>query len=286
MRLTSLRPLALSPVVLVAGMMSAQALTLELNPGVTLEMSEPAGFCVVDPARSATDRQAYEAAQAVHSGVNKMLAYFVECEVLEAARQGRPADLQRWIVVLAQMQDGRVRSVERVTRPEYIVEIGKEIAKSGEPIANTAAKELTEKLAARLKDSTVSVGLQQMLGELERDDNGLYVGMRSVNRRAGREQQVAAIVGFTFVRKHSITMNSYRPYNGPRDFEVLLGVTRALTADLVKRNEPAGAAATERGYFDWGKIAKNALVGGLVAAAVVGVVSLWRRMRRPKRPLG
>lgn len=257
----------------------AAALTLDVAPDVKVDMTVPAGLCALDRNGQPGERQAYSQMEALQSGVNKVLAFFAECSAVEAARQGRPAMLQRWVIVLAQLQGGQIKRVDS-SRKEFIESVGK--ALSSPEMAAAGEKAVADKVREAFKDN-VSVGVQRSLGELARDANGLYIGWVTLNRVGGREMQVAAVSGLTLIRSHSLSVNLYRPYSQPLDFEGLVEEGKAMTADLVKLN---GSGDSGRSYFDWGKIATNALVGGLVGALVVGVVALWRRFRRPKAPLG
>jgi len=263
----------------------ATALTLEIAPGVAVEMAVPAGLCALDPKAHAADRQAFGQMEALQAGVNKVLAFLAECSALEAARSGTNAALQRWVIVLAQMQQGQLRTVDGMTRKAYLDALRPHV---GRAQGDTRLEgDVRERLRQVFKDGSTSVGVQRMLGELASEEHSFYTGMVMLNRVSGREMPVAAVIGYTTIKNYPVTVNLYKPFSQPSDFETLVGEARMMVADLVSRNDPAQTSSSgERSYFDWGKIAWNALIAGLVAMLVVGVVVLWRRLRGPKRPLG
>lgn len=263
----------------------ATALTLEIVPGVSAEMAVPSGLCALDPKAHAADRQAFNQMEALQAGANKVLAFLAECSALEAARAGTNAALQRWVIVLAQMQQGQLRTLDNMTRKAYLDALRPHV---GRAQGDTSLEgDVRDRVRQVFKDGTTSVGMQRTLGELANEEHSFYTGMVMLNRVSGKETPVAVVIGYTTIKNYPITINFYKPFVQPADFETLVSEARVMIADLIARNDPTkGSSSGGRSYFDWGKIAWNALIGGLVAALVVGVVVLWRRMRGPKRPLG
>ena len=231
-----LKLLATAAIAFAAGAGAAQALTLKLSPEVSLEMAVPAGLCALDPAGHPVERQVLSQTEALHRGVNNVLAFLAECPAVEAAKQGKPADMNRWVIILAQLHNGQLLRLPGFSRAEYITEIGK-LMPGADKIAEEASKETTAKLAELLNDNSASVGLERMLGPLARDANGMYVGMIGLNRVGGKETRVAGLGAFTFLRGHAMTVNVYRPYRSVADFEVLVNEAKVMTADLAKRND-------------------------------------------------
>ena len=227
---------AAAAIVFAAALSSAQALTLKVSPEVSLEMALPRELCALDPNGQPVERQVLGQTEALHRGVNNVLAFLADCPAVEAARQSRPAEMKRWVIILAQLANGQLMRLQGVSRTEYLGEISK-MMPGAEKIAEEATKETSARLAEQLKDQSASVGLQRMLGPLARDANGIYIGILTLNRVAGREMQVAGIGGFTFLRGHALTVNFYTPYKEPRDFETLVGEAKAMAADLAKRND-------------------------------------------------
>lgn len=226
----------LAAMAIAAGANTAQALTLKISPEISLEMAVPAGLCALDPNGQPVERQVLSQTEALHRGVNNVLAFLADCPAVEAARQGKPAEMKRWVIILAQLADGKLMRLPGVSRGEYLGEIAK-MMPGADKIAEEASKETTAKLSEQLKDQNASVGLQRMLGPLARDANGLYIGMITLNRVSGKEMQVAGLGGFTFLRGHALTVNFYTPYKEPRDFEMLIGEAKAMAADLARRND-------------------------------------------------
>lgn len=263
----------------------AMALTLEVAPGVSAEMAVPAGLCALDPKSHAADRQAFGQMEALQAGTNKVLAFMAECRALEAARAGTNSALQRWVIVLAQMQQGQLRPLDGMTRQAYLDALRPHVGRAQGDVRLEG--DVRERLRQVFKDGSASVGVQRTLGELASEEHSFYTGMVMLNRVSGKETPVAAVVGYTTIKNYPVTVNLYKPFSQPSDFEALVGEARTMVTDLVSRNDPMQASSSGgRSYFDWGKIAWNALIGGLVAMLVVGVVVLWRRLRGPKRPLG
>ncbi len=256
----------------------ATALTLEIVPGVAAEMAVPAGLCALEPRTHAADRQAFGQMEALQAGVNKVLAFLAECSALEAARSGTNATLQRWVIVLAQMQQGQLRSVDGMTRKAYLEALRPHVGRAQGDVRLEG--DVRDRLRQVFRDGNTSVGVQRTLGELANEEHSFYTGMVMLNRVAGREMPVAAVIGYTTIKNYPVTVNFYKPFVQPSDFEGLVGEARVMVGDLVSRNDPKEYSRSGgHSYFDWGKIAWNALIAGLVATLVVGVVVLWRRMR-------
>jgi hypothetical protein len=222
--------------VLAAGTAAAQCLTLKVSPEVSLKMAVLDGLCALDANGKSFDRAVLERTETIHRGVNAVLAFLADCPSIEANRQGKPTDMKRWVIVLAQLHDGQAIRLPGMSRAEYLNEMAK-LMPGADKIAEEAARETSARIAAILKDQSASVDLQRMLGPLARDSNGLYVGTISVNRLAGREVQVAGLGAFTFLRGHALTVNFFTPYAGPKDFERLIAEAKAMAADLAKRND-------------------------------------------------
>jgi hypothetical protein len=260
------------------------ALTIEVEPGTVVEISEPAGFCALNRNGTTAEREAYRPIDAAETGSHQVLAFFGPCAGIEAIRNGAELELDRWIVVVTSIKNGAPLKVTG-SRKEMIAGVGSAMSSDkggGERSAKTGSDRINE-----IFGNNISIGLQRSLGELGRDENGLYLGMAINSRVADQERRLAAIISITLIDAVVINVNLYKHYTEPADFDRLLQQARAITSDLVQRNDPTEFRKSGgRGYFDWGKIAWNALIGGLVATLVVGVVVLWRRMRGPKRPLG
>jgi hypothetical protein len=227
---------ALAAIVLAIGVNGARALTLKLSPESSLEMAIPAGLCALDPNGTPFERDVLNRTEAIHRNVNSVLAFLADCPGAEAGRRGKPIDMSRWVIVLAQLHNGQVLRLPGMTRGEYVTEMAK-LMPGADRIAAESTKETSARLVELLKDQSASVGVQRMLGPLARDQNGIYVGMIAVNRLAGKEVQVAGLGGFTMVRGHALTVNFYTPYKEPRDFERLIADAKAMAADLAKRND-------------------------------------------------
>lgn len=261
----------------------AQALTLEISPGVTVEMAEPSGLCALNPGAHAADRQAFNQMVALQSGINKVLVFMAECPALEAARAGTNAALQRWVIVLAQMREGQLRPIEDMTRKAYLEGLRPHVGRGQGGVA--VEGDIRERVRQAFRDGNTSVAMQRTLGELASDEYSFYTGLVTLNRVAGKETQVAAVTGYTMIKNYPVTINLYKPFVQPTDFETLVGEARLMMADLIARNDPPSKSG---GGFNWEKLGGSIMLGVLVGlgVAIVAIVVAWNKKRRSRRPLG
>ena len=255
---------------------AATALTLEIAPGVAVGMAVPAGLCALDPKAHAADRQAFGQMEALQAGVNKVLAFLAECPALEAARSGTNAALQRWVIVLAQMQQGQLRTVDGMTRKAYLEALRPHVGRAQGDVRLEG--DVRERLRQVFKDGSTSVGVQRMLGELASEEHSFYTGMVMLNRVSGKEMSVAAVIGYTTIKNYPVTVNFYKPFVQPSDFESLVGEARVMIGDLVRDNEPTSWSVRES---DWERLRNTFLIGLIGVACAAAFWLIKRRQRKP-----
>lgn len=278
-------PILVAAFAIVVAANAAQALTVEVAPGNSVEVVEPAGFCALDGNKSAAERENLDRMTAVQGNTNKVLAFLAPCADVDTFRRQGSVEFQRWILLLVPLEHGTPKVVP-MNRAQVIADVGAALSSDRGIAAMERGMKSASDRAREVLSNNAQIEMQSNLGELARDGNALYLGILLNGRVAGQQHRVAAVVAITPMNGIAVNVNLYRRYADPADFDVLLEEARLYAADMVKRNVAAKSGGGGRDYFDWGKIATNGLLGGLVAAAVVGVVVLWRRIRRPRRPLG
>lgn len=240
----ALKALAFLATIFVALTLTGSARAEEFDIGgrhLTIDIM--AGYCAVghsDPA----DRLLYGIADEAGRGVVRTLSYQADCVALERFRKDRSfhTDVEPSLLFQITLLDGnegplpltRDRFVEMmatVLKSQYSDEIY-EKAKQGSQAAVTRLKE-------KLGDVMANIALTdtKILGVLDRDDQGVYIGIVQSFDAAGRPYVVAGVGATTLVNGLPLTITRSDVYSGPAQFPAMTAEVKRVIRELIRLNE-------------------------------------------------
>lgn len=217
-----LRLLLLSLFTIIAVDLQAATITLL---GRSVEIVIPNGHCEFGnhPADAEMVRRVKEGL----GDSNQIIVLFADCREVVRFRGGKGAILDNYGQILAATPKGQLRALKGVTRPEFIQKISGKINPS----------DAFKKASARLQKIDPSYQLQENLGILSADSNGVYIGiLLTMTDDAGKPRRVLGVTGMTLVKDLAISINLYQAYNKSPDLEGLLVRQKSVMASFVEVN--------------------------------------------------
>lgn len=165
---------------------------------------------------------------------NQVLAFFADCDELDAYRQRRISALDNFGLVFAQKRSGNSPvPIPGVSRQEFIRGLGAVIV--AEPSAVVRHAETQFKLAqARGKLSLLS----EQPFHLQADKNAAYFGIfGQVTDAQGKPSNVMGVLGVTLVKEMFLSIEIYQRFSATPPIEELLGRQQAAMDKLVTANQ-------------------------------------------------
>jgi hypothetical protein len=271
-------PTALILIAVVLGAATARAETLTLG-GRTVILEPPAGYCALDPARqNEADIIAFnDKMQQPH---NHMVMQLADCGELAEFRAGTRQNFERYGQYFAPLSEGAVKPITDRTRASFLAEGAREL-----PKIESAA--IVDEVTAKLREGAGgAVAGAQFLGVLKQDDAGVYLGI-AVGKITVGDQTVSAgamgVVGLTLVNEISVSLGLYRANVGPEAVPDLLAKIQQTLAAIIRANAEI-EAREEAGRGGWQATGFDAVVGGLIGAAIG--LAAWAWYRRGKTRAG
>ncbi|MGE0668082.1 MAG: hypothetical protein AB7O49_16120 [Sphingomonadales bacterium] len=283
----------------------ASAATVQIVPGVSMEVEAPAGQCLVEPSAHQFDAAYFATMQRLYVGSNNLLAYFIPCDALASLRQGVAYPLAAWTVVLLPLSGGQVMAATGYTRPQALDELAK--AAGGNSLQGYLDGQkgaIESRVAQVIESDAYQMNQLKSLGVLARDEAGLYSGLLMTQMIGGQMEEIACVFGMTLVNGYIVTLNIYRPYVDPATFSEMVDDLKARMAGLVAANDDATTASSATpaapgaplGDFqpladDMDTTASSAdggqmllVIGGGIAVVLIGgLIGFFVTRRRPEQ---
>jgi len=262
---------------------AARAGEFVVEPGTTFAYADRPDLCRIDGARSETEA-ALLAMFAAADGQNlQALLTLYDCPFFQSLSTAEVADPALWVRIVTARDGGRL-VVLPLDRETFLDQIGAELeAVLGGSFDGSMEAELQAAIDRVNREAPTAGGEDfqlskvEPLGILARDRDALYAGIVGVAALGGAQATVLTVLGVTQLQGRPITVYLSRPYGGPESVAAQLDETRAIVADLVRLNDPEGAAGGSGG-FDWTSVLLWAAIGGGIGL----VVALVLRARRKR----
>jgi len=224
-----LRLIILQVLVLMA--VAAQAAPVNLA-GRKIEIPIPAEYCQFG--KRFID---VELARTILSEIgndNLVLAFFANCEELDAYRHGKRAALDNFGLVFAQARKGsNPEPIAGLSRPEFIRKNG------GVIVPNLADVVEVGETQYKLAQARGNLSFQsQQPFRLQADQNGAYFAIfGQLSDGRGKPSIVLGVFGITLVKEMFLSIEIYRRFSAAPPIEELLERQQAAMAKLVTANE-------------------------------------------------
>lgn len=219
--------LALALAILPAYVWSAAARHVEVL-GESIAVPIPVGYCEVGshPIEAEIVRRLSDGV----GNTNLVLAVFADCAEAAEVRRGTRATFDNYGQVMVPTPDGKLRKFPDGSRAEYLDLIG---VRAGRGLPGAV-----ERGAERAKIFVPGLQVQESLGVLATDTNGLYFGfLASIPDTTGKQKSVLGITGMTLVKAVPVSVNVYRAYSKSPELQAQLAREREAVAGLVRANE-------------------------------------------------
>jgi len=165
---------------------------------------------------------------------NLVLAFFANCEELDAYRHGKMAALDNFGLVFAQARKGsNPEPIPGLSRPEFIKKNG------GVIIPNLADVLEIGESQYKLAQARGNPSLQsQQPFRLQADQNGAYFAIfGQLSDGRGKQSKVLGVFGITLVKEMFLSIEIYRRFTESPPLEALLERQQAAMAKLVAANQ-------------------------------------------------
>ena len=248
--------------------------------GRTVILEPPAGYCALDPARQdEADLIAFN--EKMQQPRNHLVMQLADCGELADFRAGKRPSFDRYGQYFVPVTDGAVQPVTGFTRASYLEEGARELPKLD---SGALVDEITAKLRAGAGSDVTGM---HFLGVLKQDDAGLYLGI-AVGKTTIANQTVYAgamgVVGLTLVNQVPVSLGLYQANVGAEAVPDLLSKVQETLASLIQGNTEAEAREGSTRWswhgFDLEALARAALIGGLIGAAIGLAGWAWSRRRK------
>jgi len=263
------------------GASAARSETLMLG-GRTVIVEPPSSYCALDPARPAeADLIAFN--EKMQRPRNHVVMQLASCDELADFRAGKRESFDRYGQIFTAASDDAVKSVVGYSRAEFLTEAARELPKLD---SGPLIDEVTNKLRQTAGSDVSGI---RFLGVLKQDGSGIYFGV-AIGDTPLANQPVAStmgVVGLTLVNQVSVSLGLYQINVGPEAMPGLLATVQQTLATLVQANVETEAREASGWFwygFDLEGIARGALIGGLIVAAI-GLAG-WLVSRRRKNRAG
>jgi len=209
---------------------AAQAAPLNLA-GRKIEIPIPADYCQFG--KRFID---VELARVILSEIgndNQVLAYFANCEELDAYRHGNRAALDNFGLVFAQARKGsNPEPITGLSRQEFIKKNG------GVAVPKLADVVEVGETQYKLAQARGNLSLQvQQPFRLQADQNGAYFAIfGQLSDGRGKSSNVLGVFGITLVKEMFLSIEIYRRFSASPPIEELLELQQAAMARLVTAN--------------------------------------------------
>lgn len=216
---------------MVMASLGARAAALDLA-GRKIEVPIPAEYCPFG--KRLVDIELARALLNELGNDNQVLAFFADCDELDAYRHRRRAALDNFGLVFAQKKNGNSPvPIKGRSRQEFIRDLGG--VTISDPSDVVRLGEAHYKLA--LARGKLSLRSQQPF-HLQADGNGAYFGIvGQLTDSDGKLSNVLGVLGITLVKEMFLSIEIYQRIGAAPPIEELLDRQQAAMAKLVEANQ-------------------------------------------------
>ncbi len=258
---------------LLAALGQATAGELVVSPEVSLTYSDPAGYCLIDPARSSGEKSLFDltlSAMGPNTTVRLELL-LIDCQTLRALQTTGAAEPTTFsaIAYAIEIRDGQpYRSSD--SRADFVDARAKLLKKNLLAAIEASAKQRNID-PKDVKDQVVD----------DSDPDAFVVGVSIHDATHGEiDGEIGVTFAVTLVKGYGILPLSLRTPLDPAGLSPQVAEVRALAHDLIALNDPEGAGSGECGILGFfGKPVVKVLLYLLIGASVA---LIYLRQRRKK----
>jgi hypothetical protein len=261
------------------GATAAGAETMTLG-GRTVVLEPPVEYCALDPARP-EEADIIAFSEKMQQPRNHVIMQLADCDELADFRAGKRQSFGRYGQFFVPISDGAVMIPTGYSRASMLTEAANEFPKLD---SGAVVDEVANKLR---RNADGNVSSMHFLGVLKQDDAGLYLGI-AVGKTTIANQTVYAgamgVVGLTLVNQVPVSLGLYQANVGAEAVPDLLSKVQETLASLVQGNAESEAREGSTRWswhgFDLEALARAALIGGLIGAAIGLAGWAWSRRRK------
>jgi hypothetical protein len=240
------RPIVLLAAVLAALVVAPAARADELDiAGRHLKIEAIDGLCMAESDNPA-DRLLYSFTDHTSSGVFRTLSIQGDCGGLERYRreQSLKVEIQPSALIQLNLMRGQEAALP-MSRAEFLEtmntaltsQYSAEVWELAKQSASDALVRLKEKMGDAIDDATLEE--QKVLGVIDRDDLGVYIGIVQKYNENGKPYLIAGVGAVTLINGLPLNVIHMNRYSGPEQFSVLTAETKRTLKQLVELNEGA-----------------------------------------------
>lgn len=214
---------------------SAAAIEHVKIDAITAHLELPAGYCRLSRSNP-VERQLYEMQDRIQTGINIVALISVPCDKIKALRRGNMTP--QYGIWLLQAPGGLPSRVPTgVSRDQVFEALAKAITELD-----------TGKISASIQSRGAKEGIAYSVtasGLIDKDRNGVYLGMTGRLRRVSGMADIASVAGLTMIWGRRFSFNLYDDFSGGETFDRLLAtvkstLARSSAANPVMSPETAG----------------------------------------------
>lgn len=295
MRITRACALSISALLGAAMLGPAYGFEVELA-GRKLSLEAPEGYCALEQAQP-RDKVFLDRLSLALGDDYLLLLMFADCEELKQYRAKRAERFLRFGQIMAMRERGApIAALAGFSRNTYSAQATANFGRLTDPAAQ---REALARLHQEIGEGRVAG--QRIIGLLDRDGAGAYLGLIARNDTPGEPQILAGISAATLLREIRLSINLYRRYEDAQSLPALLADQKRIVARLIEKNgetiepvpadepplaqaddapKPAPGAQTPGARadgFSWTLLAAGL---ALLAAIGAGLVLVLRNKRR------
>ncbi|MGH6880727.1 hypothetical protein [Hypericibacter sp.] len=215
---------ALAMLLAFAGPLAAEDVTVG---GKALSLEPPAGSCTYDRG-NVFDAAAMQRAEDAQAGKNQVVLQFGRCDEFPQWRTGAAAFSEFGRIMLPLNYPGAPQPLP-LSRQKYLDIMAPKVPKL-DPVD---VERIEDQPSSKITNSQASG--PQLLGLLDQDQNGLYVGFLGVLEVGGKKYPLAGVGAVTMLGSVPASVNLYRPM-GKGAFDKLIDAQKAYVAELIRKN--------------------------------------------------
>ena len=205
---------------------SAAAIEHVTIDAVTAHLELPQGYCRLSRS-NAMERQLYEMQDRVQNGINIVAVIAAPCDRIKSLRRGNmPPQYGIWLL---QAPGGIPSHVPTsVTREKVFDGLAKSIPQLD-----------VNKISADIQSRGAKEGIAYTVtasGLIDKDQNGVYLGMTGRLQRAKGMADIASVAGLTMIWGRRFSLNLYDDFTGNETFDRLLAAAKTALAKTAAAN--------------------------------------------------
>jgi hypothetical protein len=211
--------------------------------GHHLKIETLEGYCAASR-DDAVDKPLYSMADALVTGVLHTLSIQGDCKDLERYRRERSlkVDIQPTVLIQLNLLEGKEGALA-IDRGKFLELMNKMMTSQYSDEIWQLAKRSTTEALARLKEkmgdeiSDAKLQDMQVLGVIDRDDLGVYIGIVQKFDNGGKAYVIAGVGASTMINGLPLTVSRTDVYSGPEQFTAITAEVKHILNQLVALNE-------------------------------------------------